>query len=141
MRYKYLFLGLLFYGCEGVQKDRRISSVDATVKCNSIGRVKRIPNEMDGGACYFFRSRQDSIEGSYTLVNDFGTVAFVSLNDTLVKFDFEKSDSLNNTYYYRSDGARLEVRVEEYDGKLKGQMELEINGVTELVDIIGACEC
>ncbi|MBX2905470.1 MAG: SH3 domain-containing protein [Taibaiella sp.] len=77
MGYKYLFLGLLFYGCESVQRDRRISSVDAVISVNHyvdsvISGWSNIDGFLDSGVQGQYKAYityRDSIAGKLMIVD------------------------------------------------------------------------
>ena len=65
-----------------------------------VGTFSKIPAEIDGCSCYFFLSEKDKKNEQYVCVNDFGNLAFISLNGKLEKFEMTFSDNTKKEGIY-----------------------------------------
>jgi hypothetical protein len=104
-----------------------------------------LPGEIEGCSCYL--SEKDEKKGKYIFVNDFGKVAFVSINGKIKKFVLQKKES-ENVFLYSNGLYDINVAIEKrtndgYEGsRIIGVIKL-IKGKNILVlkKFMGTCGC
>jgi hypothetical protein len=88
---------------------------------------KDIPTDIDGGACYYSTTDKDFKQKEYIFINDFGNLAYISVNKTFIKLNLTKQDSLlkqdnlwSNGHQYTYSNENYEVIITLANIKAKG---------------------
>jgi len=111
-------------------------------------RFSKIPDEIDGGACFFYLSDDDMNKQMYIFVNDLAETAFISIKGKILKFKLDKFDGDKNTYYYSFMDYKLTLVIDkiknehEEESVLNGKIKLEVKDKVEFESVfIGTCGC
>ena len=106
-----------------------------------------IPNEIDGCGCYFYLSKKDEKNEKFIFVNDFANIAFISINNKLLKFVLKEHKEAQNIYIYSNGNYVLKVDITEKENeenetsKIKGIIILSKGKNIIKKEFIGSCGC
>lgn len=93
-------------------------SEDTAKFLHSIDTFKKFPNEIDGCSCYFSPSQQGFQRHEYLYVADFDSLAFISVDKTLIKLKLvsttqepETFGDTNHVKIFTSENYKVTVNV------------------------------
>lgn len=105
------------------------------------------PKEIDGCSCYFSISQLDLKNGLYILVNDLANLAFVKIEEKMIRFELLNHDENSNIYHYIYNDYKMEVEIIERKEVvdeivlIKGKITLKAEGKEAKQEFIGECGC
>ncbi|MES2627497.1 MAG: hypothetical protein V4616_00885 [Bacteroidota bacterium] len=113
----------------------------------TIGTFNKIPDDIDGCGCYFYLSKEDELKSNYLFINDFADVAFISINQKLVRLQLEAHVESSDVYSYKSEDYTVKLEIQK---RVEGGEEVSIvEGTIRVSDakhenqkkIVGTCGC
>ena len=113
----------------------------------TLNTFTKIPDEIDGCGCYFYLSEKDEKKERYIFVNDFASVAFVSVKSKLQRFELKKHKEGSSEYLYSNGAYQLKVQITEK--KTDGEESSRMKGIIILSKgksvlhkaFVGSCGC
>jgi hypothetical protein len=106
-----------------------------------------IPSEIDGCGCYFFLSKKEEADKKYLFANDFASVAFVSINGKIKKFNLAEHKEGSDIYLYHSDKFVLKIEISKRTSKgeetsiVEGVLTLSVGDKVIRKNFVGSCGC
>jgi hypothetical protein len=106
-----------------------------------------LPREIDGCGCYFYTSENNEQESKFIFVNDFASIAFISINGQLERFKLTEHKENSSVYLYTNSSFRLTVTITqkksagEEISKVKGILTVKRGDEEIKVNFIGSCGC
>ena len=113
----------------------------------SLQTFETIPNEIDGCACFFYLSKKDEVSKKYLFANDFASVAFVSINGKIKKFNLKQHKEGSDVYLYHSDNFDLKIEISkrasggEETSSVEGVLTLSSGTKVIKKNFVGSCGC
>ncbi|MDR1792049.1 MAG: hypothetical protein LBR36_01195 [Bacteroidales bacterium] len=114
-----------------------------TNKILQLELFQKIPVEIDGCTCYFYTSDNDRKENMYILVSDFALLAFVKINEQLLKFELQTYDGQNDVFSYAHKEMIMTIKIKKKlsNGLLIGNITLYVEDRIVQQKFIAICEC
>lgn len=113
----------------------------------SLQTFETIPNEIDGCACLFYLSKKDEANKKYLFANDFASVAFVSINGKIKKFNLKQHKEGSDMYLYHSDNFDLKIEISkranggDETSSVEGVLTLSSGTKVIKKNFVGSCGC
>lgn len=103
------------------------------------------PEEIDGGSCYFSKSKDELKNHNYIFVNNFGNVAFIKIDGNLMRFEMTSNYDDIYIYKYKDYTMKVEIIKRKY---IESELVLEkgiitVNTPKGIIKqkFIGECGC
>lgn len=125
-------------------------SVDKPNEQIIIDTFTKFPPEIDGCACSFSNNNVEFQKKKYVFVNDYGDVAFVSINGVMTQFEHKKQEILSSKHsidIYANDNYEITIDIKQIGQKgetwqQKGILKIKsMTGKEVIKNIYGECGC
>ena len=73
--------------------------------------IKNIPNEIDGGACYFSETISAQKEDKFVFVNDFALYGCIQINEEVLLLELKEYIEAENRFIYTLEDRNLIVEI------------------------------
>jgi hypothetical protein len=73
--------------------------------------IKNIPNEIDGGACYFSETISAQKEDKFVFVNDFALYGCIQINEEVLLLELKKYIDVENRFIYTLEDRNLIIEI------------------------------
>jgi hypothetical protein len=73
--------------------------------------IKNIPNEIDGGACYFSETISAQKEDKFVFVNDFALYGCIQINKEVLLLELKEYIEAENRFIYTLEDRNLIVEI------------------------------
>ncbi len=113
----------------------------------SVDTFTTLPGEIDGCGCYFYLSKQDEKKEKYLFVNDFASIAFISINGKVEEFKLTEHAENSKIYLYSNGTYHLKVEItkEKDDGYessvIEGVITVSKGNNVIRKSFVGSCGC
>jgi len=107
-------------------------------KAFTINTFTNVPKKIAGCSCLFSKDSIDYNNGKYIYVNDFAETSFVTINDTLVKFNqtaYRKADTTAVVAKYISKDYKMMILVK--NGEKTGKESISKTGLIKITNAKG----
>jgi hypothetical protein len=148
---KLIFIEIFIISCKSSvnQTNTRFNKENTQSRSNtiSIEPFTSIPKEIDGCSCSFYASEKDKKESKYICVNDFASIAFLTLNGQLNKFALVEHKDNSNTYIYKNEEYTLKIEIikkqpGDYEvSNIEGVIIINSKSGSKEQGFIGTCGC
>ena len=86
---KYTIIGILIFAFFSCKNDKTEFSLNSFI---------RLPKEIDGCSCIFSKTEKDYQQKEYVFASDFDSIAFVSVNNKIIKLKLISRTNQPNTF-------------------------------------------
>ena len=73
--------------------------------------IKNIPNEIDGGACYFSETISAQKEDKFVFVNDFALYGCIQINEEVLLLELKEYIDVENRFIYTLEDRNLIIEI------------------------------
>lgn len=73
--------------------------------------IKNIPNEIDGGACYFSETISAQKEDKFVFVNDFALYGCIQINEEVLLLEMKEYIDVENRFIYTLEDMNLIIEI------------------------------
>lgn len=73
--------------------------------------IKNIPDEIDGGACYFSETISAQKEDKFVFVNDFALYGCIQINEEVLLLELKEYIDVENRFIYTLEDRNLIVEI------------------------------
>jgi hypothetical protein len=73
--------------------------------------IKNIPNEIDGGACYFSETISAQKEDKFVFVNDFALYGCIQINEEVLLLELKEYIEAENRFIYTLEDRNLIIEI------------------------------
>lgn len=105
---------ILFSACKNQEKETDVNDTKFT-----LNSFKTIPQEIDGCSCIFSKTEKEYEQNNYIFVSNFDSIAFVSINNKILKLKLTnriyKSNTAENENYickYETEEYKITIEIE-----------------------------
>jgi len=126
------------------------NALDKNQQVITIDTFSEFPPEIDGCACYFSSDKKEFENKKYIYADDYGDVAFISINKKMTKFKISKTEKIKESRMiqtwisdkYKLTIDRTQIGQVEETWQQKGTLKLETkDGKIITKNIYGECGC
>ena len=100
---KYIITGILFFAFSSCKKEKTELTINS---------FKKLPKEIEGCTCIFSKTEKDYELKEYVFASNFDSIAFVSINNTIIKLKLKNKVYKPNTV--ENEDYTCKYETEEY---------------------------
>jgi hypothetical protein len=100
---KYIIIGILFFAFSSCKNEKTEFTINS---------FKKLPKEIEGCTCIFSKTEKDYVKKEYVFASNFDSIAFVSVNNKIIKLKLKNKVYKPNTV--ENEDYTCKYETEEY---------------------------